>query len=110
MLQSLEAWQTHRGVLRATGEAWRAQSSLFGGYADAMRSYIAGTRRFVEQSRETGLAPAGMDPQTTATVLVWGLESILYLSVIDPALSDLDLIADNMAITWMRTIYGDRHD
>jgi AcrR family transcriptional regulator len=107
-IASLALWREHQAVLVPAAEAWRADPTSFDQWGAVWRRFVDDTRALIERARAAGQAPAELDAESLAGVLVWMNENALYLAFSQSAtgLAADELLAETIAGVWMRAIYG----
>jgi TetR/AcrR family transcriptional regulator, ethionamide resistance regulator len=105
---SLDVWDQHRAVLRATVENWHAFPELEALWLDMIGGLSEAVATEIEEERSAGRAPAGTDAQALAAALAWTTERCLYVVGldIDRTVSDREPMLEALVQIWMHAIYG----
>ena len=87
---SLRRWidlaGAHGPVLRTVSEEWPHDPELRELWFATIAAFAAGTAGVIERARTAGTAPPGADAGALATVLMWGYERVLHVSLVGGAL------------------------
>jgi AcrR family transcriptional regulator len=104
----IERWATHRAVLRAVSDHWRAVPELRDIWLGMFDQFADDVAARVEQHRATGHAPPGPDARTLATALVHGSERTLYVAGlgVDPDFPDEAAMTPYVIRMWTSGLYG----
>jgi AcrR family transcriptional regulator len=105
---SLEVWDQHRAVLRATVENWQAFPELEALWLEMIGGLSEAVATEIEEERAASRAPAGADAQALGAALAWTTERCLYVVGldIDRTISDREPMLEALVQIWMHAIYG----
>jgi AcrR family transcriptional regulator len=101
-------WRKDQAVLVAAAEGWRTDPDVYSRWGVRMQSIVEATATYIAHVQELGTAQPEPDAQLLAHLLVWHVETILYLllSGLAPELEDDELLADGLSAVWLRAIHG----
>lgn len=105
---ALDAWRDHGAVLRAVAESWHASPELENVWGEFVERFVSRARDQIERERASGAAPAGPDPATLASSLIWMNERVFYLwaSGSQAELGDAETVVDTLTTIWLGAVYG----
>jgi AcrR family transcriptional regulator len=108
-LESIAGWREHRAVLLAAAVGWRTDPIVYRQWGARMQSMVAATTAYIRHARQAGVAPPEPDGDVLAMLLVWLVESVLYLALtgLDSELDDDDRTAATLSAVWLRAIHGE---
>jgi len=100
-----EAYLRHRTIMRAVAEASAYDARVRDTYGTLMAGTIRDLRTHLERQQEQGLAHPSLDPERTATWVVWMLERGLYQAVSADGAQDAEPWIDTLAEIVWRALY-----
>lgn len=77
----VEFWRAHGHVIREASDLWNLPESVSGHWYRFMERIVDMGTRQIERERELGVAPPGPDARTTAAMLLWMGERMLFFDV-----------------------------
>lgn len=105
--QTVAMWRRHEAVLTATAVGWRTNPDAYGSWAALWHEYAEITTAYIERVRATAEAPGGPDAEILASVLVWLIETLLYVAFTGSGpLADDEVLAEALAAVWVRSIHS----
>jgi AcrR family transcriptional regulator len=107
-LASIKRWREHRAVLAAAAEGWRTDPVVYARWGVRMQSFVAATATYIEHVQAAGTAPPAPDATKLAELLIWQVETVLYLllSGLAPELDDDAVLAEGLSAVWLRAMHG----
>jgi AcrR family transcriptional regulator len=109
---SLHRWVqlagAHGPVLRTVSEEWPHDPELGELWFTTIATFAAGTAAAIERARAAGIAPPGADAAALASVLMWGYERVLHVSLVGGALGldDPEAIIEPLAQMMLGGAFG----
>ena len=95
----------HGPVMRALADAAADDRDVEAAYGALVRSFVDATARHIEEEIEAGRV-LPLDPQQTATALVWMMERYLNLSLGREPATPRETVSHTLATIWIRVLYG----
>ncbi|MGW6035014.1 TetR/AcrR family transcriptional regulator [Gordonia terrae] len=88
---TLEMWSSHGGVIGAVVEHMHSNPDIEAVWRPTFDRFVAGVAEQIRHERDSGRAPDGARPEMIATVLVCGIERVMYVCTreLDPHLPAL---------------------
>lgn len=106
MLDGLFAsWERHRHMFKAMLDARGSSASVRDIWDDARESFVESVAEMIRADREAGRAPAGVDAEVLASVLLEFNDRLLERLTLGGALTPEQLM-DGATAVWLRSIYG----
>ena len=106
MLDGLFAsWERHRHMFKAMLEARGSSASVRDIWDDARESFVESVAEMIRADREAGRAPAGVDAEVLASVLLEFNDRLLERLTLGGTLT-CEQLMDGAAAVWLRSIYG----
>lgn len=106
MLDGLFAsWERHRHMFKAMLDARGSSASVRDIWDDARESFVESVAEMIRADREAGRAPAGVDAEVLASVLLEFNDRLLERLTLGGALTPEQLM-DGATVVWLRSIYG----
>jgi AcrR family transcriptional regulator len=109
--ESLTNWMTvggeHAAVLAAAAEEWPRAREINDVWHGVLGKVANGLARHIDEERDAGVAPPGVDSKSLATSLVWATERVFHVSAIGtPGLLDTNAAIEPLVQIYMGAIYG----
>lgn len=109
--ESLTNWMTvageHAAVLAAAAEEWPRAPEINDVWHGVLRKVTNGLARHIDEERDAGVAPPGVDSKSLAASLVWATERVFHVSAIGiPGLPDTSAAIEPLVQIYMGAIYG----
>jgi TetR/AcrR family transcriptional regulator, ethionamide resistance regulator len=106
MLDGLFAsWEGHRHMFKAMLDARGTSASVRDIWDEARESFVESVAEMIRADRAAGRAPAGVDAEVLASVLLEFNDRLLERLTLGGTLTREQLM-DGAAIVWLRSIYG----
>jgi TetR/AcrR family transcriptional regulator, ethionamide resistance regulator len=106
MLDGLFAsWEGHRHMFKAMLDARGTSASVRDIWDDARESFVESVAEMIRTDRAAGRAPAGVDAEVLASILLELNDRLLERLTLGGALTREQLM-DGAAAVWLRSIYG----
>jgi hypothetical protein len=101
-----ELWERHRPILGASGENWHAEPEIGRPWTAMMDRFVHDMADEIDDERQPGIAPAGVDSTALARTLVWSSERMLYLAGFGLCGHHHELdVVEPLVATWAGVIY-----
>ena len=99
-------WLEHGAVMRAVIENFASDPELREQWMTILNRFIDAFAAHIDDMRESGHYPPGMESRRLAAGLAWANERVLYIASlgVDPRLSDPDETAEFLFLLWHGTI------
>jgi AcrR family transcriptional regulator len=106
MLDGLFAsWEAHRHMFKAMLDARGSSASVRDIWDDARESFVDSVAEMIRADRAAGRAPAGVDAEILASVLLEFNDRLLERLTLGGTLTR-EQLRDGAAAVWLRSIYG----
>lgn len=100
-------WARHRPVLRACSEHWHADPEIGQGWVAMLERFATQIAQQIDEARETGAAPKGIDSRKLALHLTWSSERMLYLAGFGLMGEKFEADAVEVIVAnWLATVFG----
>ena len=96
----------HGPVLRAVADAATSDAAVETAYRALVQSFVDATARHIREEQAAGRTPADLDPEHTASALIWLNERFLSEALGRPPQADPAQLVETLYRIWYATLYA----